>query len=115
MLIDRIYNLLFHDEYRYSKHQWLIFSLFFPVVFAIWGMCIGFGSPYVVQDDARQHVFWMARFLDPGLFPNDVIADYFQSVAPIGYKALYKGMALIGVDPSLFNKLLPMLLGLIAT
>jgi hypothetical protein len=115
MLIDRLYNRLFQNEYCYVKHQWLIFSLFFPVVFAIWGMSIGFESPYVVQDDARQHVFWMARFLDPGFFPNDVIADYFQSVAPLGYKALYRGMALLGIDPFVLNKILPMLLGLIAT
>jgi hypothetical protein len=115
MLIDRLYNRLFQDEYCYVKHKWLILSLFFPVVFAIWGMSIGFESPYVVQDDARQHVFWMARFLDPGIFPNDAIADYFQSVAPLGYKAIYRGMALLGIDPFVLNKLLPMLLGLIAT
>jgi hypothetical protein len=112
---DRLYNLLFQDGNLSVRNGWLILSLFFTMVFALWGICIGFGSPYVVQDDARQHVFWMARFMDPGLFPNDPIADYFQSVAPFGYQALYKVTAQTGVDPSLFNKLLPMPLGLIAT
>jgi putative flippase GtrA len=115
MWIDRLYNLLFHDDNLSERHGWLILSFFFPMVFALWGICIGFGSPYIVQDDARQHVFWMARFMDPGLFPNDPIADYFQSVAPFGYQALYRVTAQTGVDPSLFNKLLPMPLGLIAT
>ncbi|MEK6303272.1 MAG: hypothetical protein AABO41_21390 [Acidobacteriota bacterium] len=74
-----------------------------------------FSSQYVVQDDARQHVFWMARFVDPQLFPRDVIADYFQSIAPSGYSALYQVMAQLGVDPLLLNKLLPMVLGLLTT
>jgi len=74
-----------------------------------------FGAEYVVQDDARQHVFWMQRFVNPQLFPNDLIADYFQSVAPIGYSWLYKIAALLGLNPLLLSKLLPPILGLIST
>ena len=59
--------------------------------------------------------FWMQRFLDSGLFPNDLIADYFQSVSPLGYKSLYQVFAAIGVNPLFFNKLLPLVLGAIAT
>jgi len=69
----------------------------------------------VAHSDARQHVFWIARFLDPDLFPHDLIADYFQSAAPYGYTALYRLMAEIGLDPLLFSKFLPMGLGLIVT
>jgi len=69
----------------------------------------------VVQDDARQHIFWMRRFLDPALFPNDIIADYFQSVAPLGYRTLYHSMAEIGIDPIVLSKILPLVLGLITT
>jgi len=54
----------------------------------------------MVQDDARQHVFWMQRFLDPALFPRDLIADYFQSVAPAGYTAIYQMMAGVGINPA---------------
>jgi len=63
--------------------------------------------PNLVQDDARQHIFWMRRFLDPAVFPNDLIANYFQSVGPAGYKALYWIFAKAGVDPMLLAKLLP--------
>jgi len=94
---------------------WLALSLGFSAYFASQALHHAFISQYVVQDDARQHVFWMERFLDPQLFPRDVIADYFQSVAPSGYSALYHVMALAGVDPLLLNKLLPMVLGLITT
>jgi hypothetical protein len=74
-----------------------------------------FAHPYVVQDDARQHVVWLRRFLDPGLFPQDWIADYYQSVAPLGYATLYRSLTWVGIDPIVFSKVLPLILGLIAT
>ena len=74
-----------------------------------------FGSEYVVQDDARQYLFWMERFLDPTLFPHDLIADYFQSVVPYGYETLYRLMAGVGIHPLFLSKLLPAALGLFTT
>lgn len=70
---------------------------------------------YRIQDDARQHVFWMHRFGDAELFPQDWIADYFQSVAPWGYRHLYGLAAHLGLEPLSFNKLLPILLALLTT
>lgn len=70
---------------------------------------------YAIHDDARSHIVWMLRFIDPDLFPNDIIFDYFQSVAPVGYTTFYKAFATIGIHPLIVNKLLPTLLGLIAT
>lgn len=94
---------------------WFGVSLAVSVALAIRALQQAFSSQYVLQDDARHHIFWMARFLDSNLFPHDVIADYFQSIAPAGYAALYRALASIGVDPFLFYKLLPMALGLITT
>lgn len=94
---------------------WFGMSLAFSMGFASRALQQAFSSNYVLQDDWRQHVFWMARFVDPELFPHDVIADYFQSVAPVGYATLYRAMAGIGLDPFLLAKLLPILLGLITT
>ena len=70
---DRLWNLS------------LSISLGFAVFCCYLALREGFSSQWVVQDDARQHVFWMLRYLDPQLFPDDLIADYFQSVAPVGY------------------------------
>jgi hypothetical protein len=74
-----------------------------------------FNGEYIVQDDARQHVFWMQRFVNPALFPRDWIADYYQSVAPWGYANLYRAFAVLGISPMLLNKILGLPLGLIAT
>ncbi|MEB3232224.1 MAG: hypothetical protein VKJ64_14535, partial [Leptolyngbyaceae bacterium] len=72
-------------------------------------------DPLVVQDDARQVVFWMQRWHDPTLFPHDRIADYFESVTPWGFKGLY-GMAIaLGIPPFSVNLGLPLILGLITT
>ncbi len=70
---------------------------------------------YAIHDDARSHVVWMWRFIDPELFPNDIIFDYFQSVAPPGYTTFYQAFTAIGIHPLTVNQLLPTLLGLITT
>ncbi|MFP5269088.1 hypothetical protein [Coleofasciculus sp.] len=101
-----------------TKHNlivWLTLSLVISTLYGILALQFAFSSQYVVQDDARQHVFWMRRFLDPELFPNDIIADYFQSVAPLGYRVLYHFMAGIGIDPIVLSKVLPLVLGLVTT
>ncbi|PPS45890.1 hypothetical protein [Chroococcidiopsis sp. TS-821] len=94
---------------------WFSLSMTFALIYGILGLQQAFSSEYVVQDDARQHVFWMQRFFDPELFPNDFLADYFQSVAPQAYTALYQIMASIGVNPLFLSKVLPIVLGLITT
>lgn len=107
-----------HFSPKASRSQtifWLSLSLTIAAILGAICLQQAFSSEFVVQDDARQHVFWMRRFLDPQLFPNDLIADYFQSVAPAGYTTLYWIFAKLGIDPIVFSKLLPIGLGLILT
>jgi hypothetical protein len=92
---------------------WLSLSLLFAVVYAILGTHDAWSSANVIHDDVRSHVFWMRRFISPDLFPNDLIADYFQSVAPVGYSTLYRIAAAVGIDPVAFNKVLPIPVALI--
>lgn len=99
----------------YPVRVWFSLSWIVAAICGFLGLLPAFSSEYVVQDDARSHVVWMLRFLDPELFPNDIIADYFQSLAPSGYTELYHLMAKIGLNPIIFNKFLPILLGLITT
>ena len=118
MPIAQLHKFLTATVDRKSRSRtifWLILSLTFAAVYGILGMKQVFSAEYMVQDDARQHVFWMMRFIDPELFPNDFIANYFQSIAPAGYSTLYKLAATIGIYPIVFHKILPLFLALIAT
>lgn len=93
-----------------QARRWFYLTLLYNTVITglIWRAVAG--DPYVVADDARQHVFWMWRFVDASLFPNDWIADYYQSVSPVGYAWLYRLWALLGVSPLVLCKLLPPIL-----
>jgi len=90
-------------------------SLVFALLTGLWVIQEAYGDPLVVQDDARQHVFWMARFANPAIFPEDPIADYFQAVAPIGYTSLYRLAFALGFAPFDFNCVLPVLIALATT
>jgi hypothetical protein len=118
VLISRSHKFLTAPADRTSRSRtifWLMLSLTFAAVYGLLGIKQAFSGGYIVQDDARQHVFWMMRFVDRQLFPNDFIANYFQSVAPAGYSTLYKLAATIGIHPLFFHKILPLFLGLIST
>lgn len=118
VLIARLHKFLtatVDEKSRSHTIFWLTLSLTFAAIYGLLGIQQAFSAEYVVQDDARQHVFWMMRFVDPQLFPNDFIANYYQSVAPAGYSTLYKIAATIGIHPLFLHKILPLFLGLIST
>ncbi|WP_293149594.1 MULTISPECIES: hypothetical protein [unclassified Microcoleus] len=118
VLIARLHKFLTATVDEKSRSRtifWLMLSLTFAAVYGVLGIAQAFSAEYVVQDDARQHVFWMMRFVDAKLFPKDFIANYFQSIAPAGYSTLYKLAATIGIHPLFFHKILPLFLGLIST
>ena len=98
-----------------KKYFWFSLSLLVGISYSLLAIQEAFADNYVVQDDARQHVFWMLRFIDPDFFPNDLIADYFQSVAPTGYSNLYRLASALGIHPFIFNKCLPLILDIITT
>ena len=111
-------NFFFTKENNIKTKQtlfWLVLSLLFSLFYSYLAWQKAIRSDYIIQDDARQHIFWMLRYIDSSLFPNDLIADYFQSVAPAGYKFLYWSVNKAGIDPILFSKILPSILGLIMT
>lgn len=94
---------------------WFVLSCLSPLYYGIVSLINALSHPYLIQDDARQHVFWMHRFVDPTLFPNDIIADYFQTINPRGYEAFYYLMAQLGIEPLLLAKVLPIILGFITS
>ncbi|MGF1512438.1 MAG: hypothetical protein ACFB5Z_01900 [Elainellaceae cyanobacterium] len=117
MMLDRLQWLLTTPTSTRDVRRtlWFSASIAAAILYAGLGLREAFSSAYVIHDDVRSHVFWMWRFFDASLFSNDLIADYFQSVAPHGYTALYRAAAALGLDPLTFNKLLPLPIALVAT
>ncbi|NET03257.1 MAG: hypothetical protein F6K16_00680 [Symploca sp. SIO2B6] len=118
MLTEILHRFLTASSSKTSKFWvvfWLSLSVTFALIYSFIGLKGALSSEYVIQDDVRSHVFWMRRFFDPDLFPQDLITDYFQSVAPYGYATLYRLMANLGIDPVIFNKILPLVLILFTT
>ncbi len=97
-----------------SQTLWLRLSLIAPLYFGLISLAHGWGSNWV-QDDARIHIVWLQRLVDPELFPNDLIAQYYQSIQAVGFKLFYAAFAKLGIAPLLLAKLLPTALALVAT
>ena len=91
------------------RSAWLVAALLFDALWmarSLWPAL----DPGTVQDDARQHVFWMQRLVDPSILRDDLYADYFASQAPPGYVLLFRALLLFA-DPLTASKLLPPVLG----
>ncbi|MEM7556784.1 MAG: hypothetical protein AAF378_22345 [Cyanobacteria bacterium P01_A01_bin.84] len=108
---DRTINKKSHNQI----FLWLCLSLSFAAFYSLLALQKAFSTDYVIADDARQHLFWMQRFMEPQLFEQDLIANYFQSLAPVGYANFYKFMAVLGISPILLSKFIPIVLCLITT
>ena len=100
---------------RRAEDFWLGISLLIALYYGAQFYYFVFSHEYIVQDDARQHVVWLQRFIDRDLFPHDIIADYFYGLAPLGFKFFYLAAAKLGVEPILFAKILPPILAIITT
>ncbi|XGV94918.1 MAG: hypothetical protein ACAF41_19515 [Leptolyngbya sp. BL-A-14] len=100
---------------RISSRFWLALSLIFAFGYSLVWLKVAFAGKYVMQSDASMYVFWMQRFMDPTLLPNDLNVAYHESISPVGYTVLYKCLASLGVAPLLANKLLPIALTLATT
>ena len=111
-----LYNRLIVDLFFRSKYNfWFTLSIVVAILFSLSGVKLAFQSPYIIQDDARQHIFWMQQFSDGDLFSEDLIAEYFKSVAPWGFTNLYKLISILGIDVISFNKISPLLIGVVTT
>lgn len=109
------YEWLFTPAAAPDRRFWAVFwaAIAIAVVLGLTGLQAAFADRLSIQDDARQHIFWMRRFMEPHAFAGDAIADYFQTVSPWGVKNLYRTAAALGLNPLFFNKLLPLALGLV--
>lgn len=102
-------------SFALTRRQGLLISLLIPLIYGVLSAIFWLNQPYVIQDDVRHHVVWMQRWADPELFPNDWGMNYFRSVAPLGFQAVYRFAFFLGIEPLAFAKLLPTLLALVAS
>ena len=75
-------------------------------VFAHWPALT---NPYVINDDARQQIFWMQQWVDPELYQNDLLTEYAKNYVPWGVQAIYAAVAPL-INPVQFTKILTGLL-----
>jgi hypothetical protein len=96
-----------------NDKRWFGLSMIFSLYFALVSLHYAFSQEYLIQDDARIHIAWLERFIDPELFPDDFLADYFTYFAPVGFKSIYWLGSKIGIKPLILAKILPSILGLV--
>ena len=97
---------------HYQYCFWFVASILTSILFSLVGLKLAFQTPFTIQDDVRQHIFWMQQFSNQDLFSQDLIADYFKSVAPEGFTFLYQLVNSLGIDIFFFNKISTLLISL---
>jgi hypothetical protein len=98
-----------------KTNLWFGLSLLVPLYFGLISLHYVVSQQYIIQDDARQHLVWLQRLVEPELFKDDLIINYFESVAPIGYKFFYWFWVQLGIAPIELAKILPLILAIITT
>jgi hypothetical protein len=64
-----------------------------------------FINPYAINDDVRQQIFWMQKWSEPGLYPDDYLAGYARNYVSWGVIAIYR-VASRFVNPVQFTKVI---------
>jgi hypothetical protein len=102
-----------HDSERGWRAMLFVLTGLTALVY-LWNALFEPGSlsfaPYTIQDDARQFLSWMSRLDDAAAMPGDLLADYWQSVSPSFYRFIFAAANALGLEPTLFARLLPVVL-----
>ncbi|MDJ0659711.1 MAG: hypothetical protein QNJ42_09500 [Crocosphaera sp.] len=117
---NKLYDFLFspinqkqNQEVKLGLSVTLIFILICSVI-AYYDVLTGQYRGEIFNDDLRIY-FWLDQFLDPDLFPNDPIADYFKSVTPIAYTFLFSILAKLGITPRFVMQVIPLFLAVFSS
>lgn len=77
------------------RRLWPPDGLWFLMLLGLFTWWVRYHPPWVellvFEDDARQHVYWTAKFQDPELFQEDILTEFISSpvMDPPGYQLLY--------------------------
>ncbi|MDJ0601678.1 MAG: hypothetical protein QNJ37_22885 [Crocosphaera sp.] len=118
--INKLYCFLF-SPINHKKDQkvklGLIITLFFIIICSVisyYDVLKGQYKGEIFNDDLRIY-FWLDKFVDPDLFPNDPIANYFKAVTPVGYTFLFYVLAKIGITPGFAMQIIPLFIGVFSS
>ncbi|HHP7232126.1 MAG TPA: hypothetical protein ACFCUY_14860 [Xenococcaceae cyanobacterium] len=103
------------DFTKIPPWRWWVLSLIVPFYYGLLSLTYSFSQDYVIQDDGRLHIVWLQTYTDSQLFPDDAIANYYTTIAPVGFKAFYWLLAQLGIEPLILGKILPLFLALVTT
>lgn len=67
----------------------LALSLLGSLALALSAQWPGIVSPFTVNDDVRQQLFWTQRWFEPGLYSKDLLGDYSRLYVSWGVQGLY--------------------------
>ncbi len=122
-MISFLGRLDLNEEKHAKKLLWIILA--FALILILFVQYPSLVDDDKVQDDARQHLYWMSAFHDNELFKNDFITEwqtrrfeldgfvFVYDYKNIGFSVLYY-IASFAITPVLFNKILPFFLVLIS-
>ncbi len=94
----------------------LIYSLLFSLALALIVEHQVFSDPMAINDDVRNQIYWMAKFINPNYFANDYIASYLTQpslISPV-FSVIYR-LGSYFADPKQISQLLPFPIILVTT
>lgn len=96
----------------YTQIEFLIILI--ASLVGIYSQFPSFFNKYIINDDVRQHIYWMQQFQDNGLFRNDLLTEYAKNFQPWGFVALYYIFSFIA-DPMIVSKAIPIILLMVSS
>lgn len=99
-----------------TKRKYFLLSLFLSFLIASFVQFRAIFDDTAINAGVRNQIYWMARFMDPGLFPHDMIADHFAQpkvISPI--LSLIYGLLPKSIEPNEITQLIPLILVLLST
>lgn len=86
-----------------------IIAILLPGIIYLYTQCDTFIDKYRIADDVFQATFWMNKFHNPQLFPDDIYMEYSRYLRPWGVKFVYFFLTYLW-DPILAGKILGLIL-----
>lgn len=99
-----------------TKRKYFLLSLFLSFSIAAFVQFRAIFDDTAINSGVRNQIYWMARLIDPSLFPNDLIADHFaqpKMISPI--LAVIYNILPKNIEPNEITQLIPLILVIVST